>query len=114
MTIDPRTATAEQLAEYLMIAMGFERWDRWPEGFYADRVTRTQIHPAEFAGDMNMVLRAMPLGWVWQKNDFYWFAFWPPCQRGTPGFSTKNTGDERLDRLRLAALAWEAQNKERT
>lgn len=45
---------------------------------------------------------AMPEGWTWQRNDLYWFGFWPINPFGKPGVSTSDTGNEIRDRFCLA------------
>lgn len=106
--LDLQTATAEQLAEYVLRAMGFERDDG---GFWSDRMGRVRV-AERFIVDLNLIVDAMRTGWTTQHNDLWWFAFPPLSNDSKCGVSTKNTGNERLDRLRLAALAWQKERGE--
>lgn len=100
MTIDLRTATAEQLAEYVASRMTGHHISEW--------------HTArDLMTDLNLIAAAMPPGWYWTRERTRYDKYWCAEKEDQAGLvNVDDTGSETTDRLRLAALAWEAQSKE--
>ena len=108
MTIDIRTATAEQLAEYVLTARGWKQ-DAEPPFMYVSPDREDYESVESFSSDLNLIADAMPLGWGWTFDGDVWDAM---NGSGDQTVQTNDTGNERLDRLRLAALSWEVESKE--
>jgi hypothetical protein len=62
-------------------------------------------HPVPAA--LDAIAGLMPSNWTWERRNGKWYAFHPYPDEVRTG----DTGDELLDRARLAWLAWEAEAK---
>lgn len=115
MTIDIRTAAAKQLAEYISTVQGY-----FPEGGdgWWSHTSGLHRYIPRFVADLNLIADAMPPGWDWSRDKYQnWIGCRPAKKRlDIYGYRAEaevvHTGNERLDRLRLAALAWEVESKE--
>lgn len=117
MIIDIRTATAKQLAGYVMNARGWKQ-DTEPPFMYVSPDREDYESVESFSSDLNLIADAMPPGWDWSRDKYQnWIGCRPAKKRlDIYGYRAEaevvHTGNERLDRLRLAALAWEVESKE--
>jgi hypothetical protein len=54
---------------------------------------------------LDAIAACMPEGWRWERNVSYWFGF-SPMSPNPMYKALKDTGDEKLDRARLAVACW--------
>lgn len=65
-----------------------------------DGIGKYEEHP--IPATLSAADAAMPEGWDWQRNDLYWFGFWPINPFGKPGVSVSDTGNKVRDLFCLA------------